>query len=355
MKCVKIRELLRDYLRQETDLQTRLAVTSHLGTCDSCARELAFLKAYYARVGSLPAMKAPDDFLVNVKQRLEQTGNGRENTRERKSPWYSGLAGSKIPRVFWGAPIAGVLTVALVVFLTFNPFQIGQKLRQGAKEPLGAPENLAGMTQNDESKEMITSGSSQSQSNSAPGVVAEERTSSGAIGLMNAADSVNGDDSNRGKGRQPVGEQIITFTMVQPVLRSNKSLFNADANEDQRKGIEESETDQNALSEKQVLKKEEGPSASNTTMVLMVKAIIKSLAGEIVREELGKENGQLSLFIRIPAQSYPVFLEKLREIGSVNSEGSETAESQTPAPSTTVAQSNQPQFIEARLILKGVF
>ncbi|HEX3046864.1 MAG TPA: zf-HC2 domain-containing protein [Bacillota bacterium] len=357
MKCIKIRELLTDYLRRETDSQTTAAVASHLEICDDCARELEFLKAYYTKVGSLPTIEAPDNFLENIKQRLVQTENLKSKSRRPFICWFEKMAGiGLIPQ------IAGTLTIALIVFLTFNSFQVGQKMRRNANLLQMEPQT-AQTASKDKSEEMMMFDSNQPQSKSVPAPVAKNRR---------ADNGVNSTSEGERPGRQATGERRLILTVNQQALMANKGLTAAGSRMEERKGAVVS--DENALSEKSVSKKDQGLSASNSAQVLAVKTIIKSLAGEITQEDLGKENGQSSLLIRIPVQNYALFLEKLGTIGSVNEEGSNSpsplkisgtvgttahsgnvAGSEPKGQSGTGAQSNLQQFIEARLILKGVF
>jgi hypothetical protein len=364
MKCIKIKELLTDYLRRETDSPTTAAVANHLEICDDCARELAFLKVYYAKTGFLPTIEAPNNFLADIKQRLDQT-----ETLKRKSRWLSGPLANKLPRIGLIPQITGALTIALIVVLVFNPFQMGQKLRRDANLLQMAPK-AAQTEQKDKSEEMVISESNQFQLKNAPAPVTENWT-----GAANRADN--------GANSKDEGERRLTLTVSQPALMANKGLTAADAILEERK--ETGKPDQNVLSKKSVLKKEQGLSASNSSLILAVKNIIGSAAGEIMQEEVG-EYGQPSLLIRIPVQNYAAFLEKLKTIGSVNDEGYDlpasppeisgtigaiarsgfTARTKTEAQtgtttqstiagqSATAAQSSLQQFIEARLILKGV-
>jgi hypothetical protein len=337
MKCDKIRELLRDYLRGQTDSQTTGAVTTHLGTCEDCARELAFLKAYYSKIGSLENLKAPDSLLINIKQQLAQTGNKAETSRWSKL-WV------------WKAPqIAGALAVALIVLLVFNPFQNGQKLRQDAKLlQETAPQTAASK---DQSQEMGVLGSTQSQSNSALAPEMEKQTLA-ANGVPAGVAPISGEGSQTAGG-EPTRERRIIFTMRKPTVMESKAFDDVGASKMERSAALKTEMEQKPETEKSGLKKEQDPAAFNSTGVLAVKALIKSVAGEVIKEDFEGNGQPPSLLIRIPVQNYTVFLAKLQEIGSITSEGSAAPPPPSKAPGT--GESNQRQFMETRLILKGVF
>ncbi|MCL6589328.1 MAG: DUF4349 domain-containing protein [Firmicutes bacterium] len=312
MKCVKIRKLLKDYLRGQTDSQTAAAAATHLEACEDCARELAFLKTYYARIGSLETLEAPENLLLNIKQQLCQTGNGRARARGAENPGWFWFRAGKAPR------IAGALTVALIVFLVSNPFQIRQKFRQDAK----------------------------ATQKKAPQTVAPPENRILAVKGIDMEDAFT-----CGEGGQITGEQRLIFTIRQPPAMANTTLARASAGG--RSEAMVTEMDPKAIKEKSVSKKGQSHPALNSTVVLALKSLVKSVAGEVLQENFEEVNGQPpGLLIRIPVQKYTLFLAKLEELGSINHDG--PAAPPLP-PKTRGTASNSQQFVEIRLILQGIF
>lgn len=72
MNCERIRELLSEYIDNALDAQAKSSVEEHLKECRRCPEELASLKAYREKMGSLKDIKAPEGFLKAVHERLER-------------------------------------------------------------------------------------------------------------------------------------------------------------------------------------------------------------------------------------------------------------------------------------------
>jgi len=72
MECKKTRGLLSEYIDGTLDVKARKTVDDHLKTCKGCKEELGALKACISEVSSLKGVKAPDDFMERVHQRIEE-------------------------------------------------------------------------------------------------------------------------------------------------------------------------------------------------------------------------------------------------------------------------------------------
>ncbi len=58
MECLKIRELLSDYMDGILDEEVKVKVEEHLLTCKGCKEELASLKALIEELNSLDSVSA---------------------------------------------------------------------------------------------------------------------------------------------------------------------------------------------------------------------------------------------------------------------------------------------------------
>ncbi|MBN1848701.1 MAG: zf-HC2 domain-containing protein [Deltaproteobacteria bacterium] len=70
MDCVNIQRLLSEYIDGVLDAQTRDKVEKHLSTCERCGEEIESLKALIRDLETLPRVKAPDDFLEQLHERM---------------------------------------------------------------------------------------------------------------------------------------------------------------------------------------------------------------------------------------------------------------------------------------------
>ena len=71
MECAKIKDLLSEYIDGTLDAQTKALIDEHLLACPKCNEELASLKTLIRELGSVESIKAPDDFLEKLHERLE--------------------------------------------------------------------------------------------------------------------------------------------------------------------------------------------------------------------------------------------------------------------------------------------
>jgi len=71
MECAEIRDLLSEYIDGALDAQTNALIDAHLRACPKCSEELDSLKTLIGELGSVESLKAPDDFLEKLHERLE--------------------------------------------------------------------------------------------------------------------------------------------------------------------------------------------------------------------------------------------------------------------------------------------
>ena len=71
MNCAGIKELLSEYVDGVLDAQTQADIKEHIATCTGCQKEIKELKALVEDLGSLEQAKAPDDFIDRLHERIE--------------------------------------------------------------------------------------------------------------------------------------------------------------------------------------------------------------------------------------------------------------------------------------------
>jgi hypothetical protein len=101
--------MLCDYAEGALDAHAHAAAESHLRECQDCLRELKAVRTYFRGISDLEPVKAPPNFLANVRARLPQP-----------SPWAS-IAGAlmrpwrAVPMSIAGLTILGVAVISLYV------------------------------------------------------------------------------------------------------------------------------------------------------------------------------------------------------------------------------------------------
>ena len=111
MECVRLKELLSEYIDGTLDQETRKAVEKHLSTCKGCAEELASLRSLVEELGSLEKVKPPGDFLEQLHERLEAPSVFTRIVRKLFVPFHV-----KIP-----LELATATLLAVLVFSLFHP------------------------------------------------------------------------------------------------------------------------------------------------------------------------------------------------------------------------------------------
>ncbi|MBA7697228.1 hypothetical protein ES703_105888 [subsurface metagenome] len=122
MECAEIEKFLSEYIDGFLDRETKDLVENHLRTCKVCREELASLRAIVKELGSLEPVEAPADFLDKVHERIEQP-----------SRFSKILRGLFVPtRIKIPFQLATAAATAVLVFSLFN-------LMQPEKPMVGVP------------------------------------------------------------------------------------------------------------------------------------------------------------------------------------------------------------------------
>lgn len=117
MECAKIRDFLSEYIDDSLDAQTKALIDEHLLACPICKEELHSMKAMVKRLGSIEPVKAPDDFLEQLHERMEPRVSLKKIMRTLFIPGRI-----KIPLEF-----AAAAAMAILIFSTLN-IQQAEKL-----------------------------------------------------------------------------------------------------------------------------------------------------------------------------------------------------------------------------------
>jgi len=71
MKCAGIKQLLSEYIDGVLDADTKAQLEKHISTCAGCQQKLQELKILVEEIRGMEQLKAPDDFLYRLNERIE--------------------------------------------------------------------------------------------------------------------------------------------------------------------------------------------------------------------------------------------------------------------------------------------
>lgn len=108
MNCTDVRENLSAYIDDMLDRQMRDLIDAHLSMCKDCRQELAAMRALVEELRNTGEMKAPQDFLETLHERLET-----ESFWSRLREFLFVPAQIKIPLEFATISVIGVLIFSL--------------------------------------------------------------------------------------------------------------------------------------------------------------------------------------------------------------------------------------------------
>ena len=109
MECSRIKDLLSEYIDDVLDSQTKAEIDQHLSTCETCSGDLASMKALVEKLRTLEPVKAPDDFLEKLHERMEPRMSFKKAMRILFIPGRI-----KIPLELATAAVVGILIFSLI-------------------------------------------------------------------------------------------------------------------------------------------------------------------------------------------------------------------------------------------------
>jgi hypothetical protein len=81
-ECTNIRPLLSEYIDGMLDASEMSAVRGHLHACKDCNREYEALNSLLRKMGDIQAVKAPDDFLAKVHEKINERPSPMDRIRD---------------------------------------------------------------------------------------------------------------------------------------------------------------------------------------------------------------------------------------------------------------------------------
>jgi hypothetical protein len=130
MECARMKELLSEYIDGTLDARIRATVDAHLLNCQDCRKELASLRALVRALESMEPVKAPEDFLEQLHDRMASPSIFAKIIKKLFVPIKI-----KVPLEFATAVAMAVLVIALV--------NVQQKERRPSEILIGSEQSKA--------------------------------------------------------------------------------------------------------------------------------------------------------------------------------------------------------------------
>ncbi len=111
MDCHEVKKSLQEYMDNELNREMKNAIKLHLSSCDSCRSEYHDLVEYRNGMNSLGQVRAPDDFLSQIHERIEKPSLLSKIKQKLFFP-----LNIKLP-----LEAAGVLATVVIIVFLYNP------------------------------------------------------------------------------------------------------------------------------------------------------------------------------------------------------------------------------------------
>ena len=317
MECAEIEKFLSEYIDGILDRETRDLVEEHLRTCKACREELASLRAVVKELGSLESVEAPADFLDKVHEHIEQPSRFAKILRALFVPTRI-----KIP-----FQLATAAATAVLVFSLFN-------LMQPAKQMVDVPSDSGPMRTADKTRVDSVEPAPEKEIYESKPVLKEaalpqKLTEKKPIQLvlLLKGEMIGAARAPHAATEPPAGENKVR-TIEREKARAGevstrkltkqaapKAGLTADWHEqEQRSAPVPDEERRGARDEAARASVHFGEAPSK------VIKLIELVDGEIIGEVYEREAGRLqSITAQIPAKNYTSFLDKLSQLGTLQS------------------------------------
>jgi hypothetical protein len=139
-ECPRVKQLLSEYLDGVLEAPEMAAITGHLQGCLHCSREHEALKAMVAGLKDMPLVKAPDNFLAKVHEKIE-----KHSALDRIRDFFD-LTRIRIPVEAAAFALTAVLVLSIFYFFTAQEKVIIKAPAKDAVELKAEPEDSAART-----------------------------------------------------------------------------------------------------------------------------------------------------------------------------------------------------------------
>ncbi|MBN2124937.1 MAG: zf-HC2 domain-containing protein [Deltaproteobacteria bacterium] len=294
MECVRVKELLSEYLDGRLGPEITEPLEEHLSSCPECAGELASLRRLIRGLGSMEPVRPPADFLEQIHGRLEEPSGLRKLLRRFFVPFRV-----KIPLQLATAALTGVLVFAVFhsqvaerpITETLSPPRVRKSLDGiGAKQDKAPPE-----------QESVRAGTVMNEAFRAG--EAGEKKQPPAPALIRA-----------GRSSKDAGQPLVPLTLT---VRFNKQGEEEPARREQAPGAPRVSELKAWADREDRAPPPAGEETPTTFSFDDLKRLIAGDGGRILRVEYDPDTGRPSTVLgEIPTGRYSAFLRRLGEIAT---------------------------------------
>jgi hypothetical protein len=321
MKCEQVKILLADYLDKKLPDGDRAMVQEHLRQCADCREELQFLKKYMKEIESFPSLKAPDDFLEKIHERINR-------------PMHSGVIQKLFLPLRIKVPLeaAALLALALTGLIIFKPFKHAD-VEFKAEEPIASTDEKTEKSGQAErhifrrdrspmiAKEDIKIREKEKDMDLVPG---KKVASANSEDMTVDNSAISEKSSKADKKAYPADRAEITLYLKQNMVSGGETQSRDSIAAQKSEQAEETKT----ISEKYFAAKKEkagaerssqtAPAGPYQAQVDTISSLAQSLEGRIIKNEYDDRTASNRLVVvEIPAKNYTRFMNGLRGSWSV--------------------------------------
>jgi hypothetical protein len=315
MDCAEIDELLSEYIDGTLDSKTVQMVEKHISVCVDCKETLASLRAMVEELNAIEPMKAPDDFLEKIHQRMEPRPEFNRLFKKLFVPFKI-----KIPLQLTAAATASILVV-MVLNLQKSEYQKTQPLKAAKSEWFTEKSKADHLTPELKTKtkppapvfEEIPGRLSDSEQ----GVPAQRSRVMPFVQPSIQRKSEPSSSVLAKAGPSAAEDQPIAITLLlKPVAIGGAHSLDITTqtmpvSENDKKTVEKKSTDKDILEGKI----EAGQKNQTDNLLLRMNHIIRSFKGKILTKEYHKQKDRLtSIHVQIPAENYASFCRELTRL-----------------------------------------
>jgi hypothetical protein len=317
MDCTVIQALLSEYIDGTLDSKATKTVEEHIATCEDCKETFASLSAMVQELNELEPVKAPEDFLEKIHQRMKMRSDFSRIFRKLFVPFKI-----KIPLQLAAAATASILIVT-VLSLQKSEYQKIQPLKASKSEwfaekpksdhlssefkmktnpsaPVleGVPGRLS------DSEKGMSGQRSRAKTFPQPSIQRESEPPSSVLAKAKPS---------AGKGRPIVLALFLKPVVIGGAYAPDIAMQKMPLPEGDKK------TTQKNLSDKDTFERtyETEQKSHVDPLISRMNHIIRPLKGKILTTESRKQKDRLrSIHVQIPAESYATFCRELTRLGT---------------------------------------
>ena len=317
MDCTGIQELLSEYIDGTLDSKATKTVEEHIATCEDCKETFASLSTMVQELNELEPVKAPEDFLEKIHQRMKMRSDFSQIFRKLFVPFKI-----KIPLQLAAAATASILIV-MVLSLQKSEYQKIQPLKASKSEWFAEKPKSDHLTSEfkmktnpsapvleevpgrlPDSEKGMSAQRSRAKTFAQPSIQRESELPSSVLAKAKPS---------AGKGRPIVLALFLKPVIIGGAYAPDIAVQTMPLSEGDKKTTQKNRDDKDTFERKS----ETEQKSQVDDVLLRMNHIIWPLRGKILTKEYHKQKDRLkSIHVQIPAENYAIFCRELTRLGT---------------------------------------